>query len=277
MNEEYGESSTNDEEEEEEHTNPNENLSNDNYVSWNAPTQDKHDYGAISGKYEIEPEKLEIFKAIGEGYYSDVHMGLLSLPIGNIPVAVKTAKTKTGAMNAEESEDIRKRQRQILCDSGWADNFQSRREKDLITTSDLLWFALQIARAMEFLAAKNILHRDAAVRNVLLKLDFTAKVADFGLSRKLRENDDGYYIGKEGTAIPILYIAPESLKSGRFAITSEYWSFGVVVWELFTFAEKKPYSELDHYENNEQFYEFLVQHLSSGKRLSIPDNVPRQM
>uniref|UniRef100_A0A914W123 Protein kinase domain-containing protein n=1 Tax=Plectus sambesii TaxID=2011161 RepID=A0A914W123_9BILA len=173
-----------------------------------------------------------------------------------------------------ENEQIWKIQR----DSNWGDNYQSRREKGLITTSDLLWFALQIARAMQFLAAMNVIHRDIAVRNVLLKSDYTLKVADFGLSRKLKENDDAYYIGNKGTALPIRYIAPESLKAHRFAITSEYWSFGVVIWELFTFAEEQPYSvEFDNNENNVEFFEFLVEHLSSGHRLLIPDYVPKQM
>uniref|UniRef100_A0A914W6F3 Uncharacterized protein n=1 Tax=Plectus sambesii TaxID=2011161 RepID=A0A914W6F3_9BILA len=328
---------------------------NDNYVNCNAPTQNKLDYETISEKYEILPEKLKIIQALGEGHYGDVHMGMLSLPIGNIPVAVKTTKRKTGAINAEESEDIRKRQREALrdelsifayiqsssegghenvlkllgaittiradfsllteyceCgsmesflhaklkddhfvdelvieangseqiwkiqrDSKWADNYQSRREKGLITTSDLLWFALQIARGMEFLATIKILHRDTAVRNVLLKLDYTLKVADFGLSRKLRDGDEKYYVWNGGTALPVRYIALESLQYGRSAITSEYWSFGVAVWELFTFAEKEPYSELDHHGNNEPFHVFLVKHLSSGRRLSIPNIVPLQI
>ena len=122
------------------------------------------------------------------------------------------------------------------------------------------------------------MHRDIAVRNVLLKLDFTVKVSDFGLSRKLKESNAAYYVGKEGTALPIRYIAPESLTSGRFAITSEYWSFGVVVWELFTFAEQQPYSmEFGNNENNVLFYDFLREHLSSGRRLSVPNYVPQQM
>uniref|UniRef100_A0A914X042 Protein kinase domain-containing protein n=1 Tax=Plectus sambesii TaxID=2011161 RepID=A0A914X042_9BILA len=176
--------------------------------------------------------------------------------------------------DGNEKEQVWKSQR----DSNWGDNYQSRREKGLITTSDLLWFALQIARAMQFLAAMNVLHRDIAVRNVLLKLDYTLKVADFGLSRKLKENDEAYYIGDKGTVLPIRYIAPESLTSGRFAITSEYWSFGVVVWELFTFAEQQPYSmEFDNNENNGPFCDFLKEHLSSGCRLSIPNYVPQQM
>uniref|UniRef100_A0A914UKB2 Protein kinase domain-containing protein n=1 Tax=Plectus sambesii TaxID=2011161 RepID=A0A914UKB2_9BILA len=167
---------------------------------------------------------------------------------------------------------------EIQRDSNWGDNYQSRREKGLITTSDLLWFALQIARAMQFLAAMNVLHRDIAVRNVLLKLDYTLKVADFGLSRKLKENDEAYYILSKEAVLPIRYIAPESLTSGRFAITSEYWSFGVVVWELFTFAEQQPYSmEFDSNGNNVLFYDFLREHMSSGRRLSIPNYVPQQM
>uniref|UniRef100_A0A914URL9 Protein kinase domain-containing protein n=1 Tax=Plectus sambesii TaxID=2011161 RepID=A0A914URL9_9BILA len=358
MNREYSNDSAYNEEEEA-YINPNEKLpiSNHEYLNCDAFIQEVFDYKAIRAKYEIEPDALTIIKAIGKGYFSDVHVGMLSMPTQSIAVAVKTSQMKTGAMNAEESEDILRRQRQALkdelsifahlqsstagghenvlkllgaittvktsfcilteyceCgsldsflqakwkngafedelifdpkdnekvwknqrDSNWADSYQSRRDHGLVTTSDLMWFALQIARAMQFLAAMNVIHRDIAVRNVLLKSDFTLKVADFGLSRKLKENDDNsYYCGQKGTALPIRYIAPESLKSGRFSITSEYWSFGVVVWELFTFAEQQPYSvEFDKYENNLQFYDFLAQHLSSGHRLSLPDYVPQQI
>ena len=55
-------------------------------------------------------------QAIGKGHFSDVHMGILSLPTGKIPVAVKATKRKTGSINEEESEDIHKRQRQALRD-----------------------------------------------------------------------------------------------------------------------------------------------------------------
>uniref|UniRef100_A0A914WDP8 Protein kinase domain-containing protein n=1 Tax=Plectus sambesii TaxID=2011161 RepID=A0A914WDP8_9BILA len=358
MNGVYSEYSVEDDEKEEDNTNPNDVLlnRNDEYHEGDKLIKEGHDYKAIGEKFEIEPNKLINLKPIGKGYFSDVHMGMLSLPNKDIPVAVKTTQMKTGSMNAEESEDVLRRQRQALrdeldifahlqssavgghenvlkllgaittiktdfsllteyceCgsmdsflqakwkngdfvdelifeanenekvwkiqrDSDWGNDYQSRRENGLITTSDLLWFALQIARGMQFLVALNVLHRDIALRNVLLKSDFTLKVADFGLSRKLKESNDPYYVMKKDTAIPILYTAPESLKYGRFAITSEYWSFGVVVWELFTFAEEKPYSvELKQFEGNEKFCEFLVEYLSSGQRLSISNNVPEQM
>uniref|UniRef100_A0A914X923 Uncharacterized protein n=1 Tax=Plectus sambesii TaxID=2011161 RepID=A0A914X923_9BILA len=131
---------------------------------------------------------------------------------------------------------------------------------------------------MQFLAAMKVVHRDIALRNVLLKLDFTVKVADFGLARKLKKNNDAYHILKNETALPIRYIAPESLKSHRFAITSELWSFGVVIWELFTFAEEQPYSvEFENHKSNLQFFDFLIEHLSSGQRLSIPNICPQQI
>uniref|UniRef100_A0A914VAD9 Protein kinase domain-containing protein n=1 Tax=Plectus sambesii TaxID=2011161 RepID=A0A914VAD9_9BILA len=190
------------------------------------------------------------------------------------------AKWKNGDFEDElvfegnENEKVWKIQRV----SDWGKNYQSRRDKGLITTSDLLWFALQIARAMQFLASMNVIHRDIALRSILLKSDFTVKVAGFGLSRKLKECDDAYYTESKDAPLPIRQTAPESLKSGQFAITSEYWSFGVVIWELFTFAEKQPYSvELDDYEMNGKLYEILVEHLLSGQRLSIPNNVPQQM
>uniref|UniRef100_A0A914WN68 Protein kinase domain-containing protein n=1 Tax=Plectus sambesii TaxID=2011161 RepID=A0A914WN68_9BILA len=41
-------------------------------------------------------------------------------------------------------------------DPSWTEKYRSRRESGLITTSDLLWFALQIARAMQFLAEKKV-------------------------------------------------------------------------------------------------------------------------
>uniref|UniRef100_A0A914W6V5 Protein kinase domain-containing protein n=1 Tax=Plectus sambesii TaxID=2011161 RepID=A0A914W6V5_9BILA len=190
------------------------------------------------------------------------------------------AKWKNGDFEDELifEENGNKEVWKIQRDAEWGKNYQSRRENGLITTSDLMWFALQIARGMHFLASMNVIHRDAALRNVLLKSDYTLKVSGFVLSRKLRESDKAYGIRKEETALPIRLMAPETLRSGRFAITSEFWSFGVVIWELFTFAEKPPYCiEFDKCEHNVPFHEFLMEHLSSGHRLSIPNICPQQM
>ncbi len=117
-----------------------------------------------------------------------------------------------------------------------------------------------------------MLHRDAALRNVLLKEDFTVKIADFGLSR--RTGDDGTYeIKRVKLALPVRYIAPETLKSGRFNVQSELWAFGVVLWELFTFAKRKPYES--ECEEAEDLMEKILALIEGGHRLSIPKPAPK--
>lgn len=118
-----------------------------------------------------------------------------------------------------------------------------------------------------------VLHRDVALRNVLLKSDFTIRVADFGLSR--RAGEDGCYIQSRNICIPFRYIAPESLRSGRFSPQSESWSFGVVLWEVFTFAQHQPYAD-EEYSGLKSLNDIL-DFLDSGKRLHVPDCTPRNV
>ena len=123
-----------------------------------------------------------------------------------------------------------------------------------------------------------MIHRDVAVRNVLIKPDFTLKVADFGLSRKLKSGSGSYFVVQNATALPIAYTAPESLIHAQYSINSECWSFGVVIWELFTFAMKMPYlSELNIIDPNEEFFNSLIDYLTSGGRLELPSIIPSRM
>uniref|UniRef100_A0A914X8I8 Protein kinase domain-containing protein n=1 Tax=Plectus sambesii TaxID=2011161 RepID=A0A914X8I8_9BILA len=91
---------------------------------------------------------------------------------------------------------------------------------------------------MEFLSNQSVLHRDIALRNMLLASGYIVKVADFGLSRKI-END--LYQPSNTFALPIAYLAPEVIKDRQFSSKSESWAFGIVLWELFTLAEHLPY------------------------------------
>jgi serine/threonine protein kinase len=104
-----------------------------------------------------------------------------------------------------------------------------------------------------------------------MKADFTLRLADFGLSRRMDEN--GSYCQTDPVDIPFRYVAPEALKTGRFSIESEYWSYGVVLWELFTFAKKQPYAE----ECKESKWRSVQNFLEEGKRLQIPDTTPSAM
>ncbi len=58
------------------------------------------------------------------------------------------------------------------------------------------------------------------------------KVSDFGLSRAA---GGGNYYKKDGLdGIPIKWTAPEVLEYGKYSAKSDIWSYGIVLWELFS-------------------------------------------
>eukprot|EP00961_Rhodomonas_salina_P025883 349779-Rhodomonas_salina.1 len=101
----------------------------------------------------------------------------------------------------------------------------------------------QVCSGMFCIASANLIHRDLAVRNVVVShfdVDtrrVKVKVTDFGLSRI------GHYYNAEGSSMPIRWSSPEALMAKRFSEKSDVWSFGVVVWELLDVARHIPYWE----------------------------------
>lgn len=59
-----------------------------------------------------------------------------------------------------------------------------------LTTNDLLCWAFQVARGMDYLACRKVLHGDLAARNILLSDNNVVKICDFGLARSLYENEN---------------------------------------------------------------------------------------
>ena len=94
--------------------------------------------------------------------------------------------------------------------------------------------AIDCCQGMQYLASLHFVHRDLAARNVLLDSAMTSKIADFGLSRENAENKD-YYASKGG-ALPIRWTAPEALEHRKFSEKSDVWSFGILLYEIWTKA-----------------------------------------
>ena len=76
----------------------------------------------------------------------------------------------------------------------WSLNYTADADQEVncnsFTTRDLISWSLQIARGMDYLVSKKVLHGDLAARNVLLADDGVVKVADFGLARQLYNDYD---------------------------------------------------------------------------------------
>lgn len=145
----------------------------------------------------------------------------------------------------------------------WRSNYETDyidgRNPRPLTSRDLLAWAFQIARGMEYLANKKVLHGDLAARNVLLAEDNIVKICDFGLARSIYKNDE--YQKQENSPLPVKWLAIECMTDRIFSTQSDVWSFGIVLWELFTLA-KTPYPNVSPTS--------LVQWLTDGHRLPKP-------
>lgn len=117
---------------------------------------------------------------------------------------------------------------------------------------------------MHYLETQHFVHRDLAARNILLASTRQAKISDFGLSRALCANNN-YYQASNGGKWPLKWYAPESFNYGTFSHASDVWSFGVTLWEMYSFGQA-PYGDMKGVD--------VTQLIERGERLLKPDACP---
>ncbi|CAL1269766.1 unnamed protein product [Larinioides sclopetarius] len=136
---------------------------------------------------------------------------------------------------------------------------KDRMNNDEVSDKRLTNMALDIARGLSYLADKKFIHRDLACRNCLVNISRSVKIADFGMCRAMYDSD--YYRYNKKGMLPVRWMAPESLIDGLFTPPSDVWSYGVVLYEIITFASV-PYQGL----SNSQ----VLEHIKDFNTLPIP-------
>ncbi|KAK1406838.1 hypothetical protein QVD17_38446 [Tagetes erecta] len=106
-----------------------------------------------------------------------------------------------------------------------------------VTLPQLVQFAIDVSRGMEYLHKNSIIHRDLKAANLLMDSHNVVKVADFGVARFL--NQEGIMTAETGT---YRWMAPEVINHQPYDQKADVFSFAIVLWELVT--AKIPYDNM---------------------------------
>ncbi|XP_046771551.1 tyrosine-protein kinase Tec isoform X3 [Gallus gallus] len=233
-------------------------------------------------KWEINPSELTFMRELGSGLFGVVRLGKWR---AQYKVAIKAIRE--GAMYEEDFIEEAKvmmklthpklvqlygvctQQRPIyivteFMEHGCLLNYL-RQKRGVLSKDVLLTMCQDVCEGMEYLERNSFIHRDLAARNCLVNDLGVVKVSDFGMTRYVL---DDQYTSSSGAKFPVKWCPPEVFNYSRFSSKSDVWSFGVLMWEVFT-EGKMPFEKSSNYD--------VVTMVSQGHRLYRPKLACKQV
>ncbi|XP_078266688.1 tyrosine-protein kinase TXK [Rhinoraja longicauda] len=228
-------------------------------------------------KWEINTSDLTFMKELGSGQFGMVRLGKWR---ATHKVAIKTVFE--GSMSEEDFIEEAKvmmklshsnlvqlygvcTQQKPICivtefmENGCLLNYlrqrQGRLNKDV-----LLGICEDVCEGMAYLERNHFIHRDLAARNCLVSDKNVVKVSDFGMARYVLDDE---YTSSTGSKFPVKWSPPEVFHLSKFSSKSDVWSFGVLMWEVFT-EGRMPFENKSNAE--------VVEEISGGERLYRPSH-----
>lgn len=211
-------------------------------------------------KWEINPSELTFMKELGSGQYGVVRLGKWR---AQHKVAIKAIRE--GAMSEEDFIEEAKvmmglshpklvqlygvctQQRPIylvteFMELGCLLNYV-RQRRGSFSPQNLLSICHDISQGMQYLEEQHYIHRDLAARNCLVNDSHVVKVSDFGMARYVK---DDQYVSSSGAKFPVKWSPPEVFNFCKYSSKSDVWSFGVLMWEVFTEGKMPFEKNLNH-------------------------------
>uniref|UniRef100_A0A8P4KBR9 Tyrosine-protein kinase n=1 Tax=Dicentrarchus labrax TaxID=13489 RepID=A0A8P4KBR9_DICLA len=226
-------------------------------------------------KWEINPSDLTFMKELGSGQFGLVRLGKWR---AQHKVAIKAIRE--GAMYEEDFIEEAKVMMKLshpklvqlygVCsqhkpiyivtefmEHGCMLNFL-RQRRGSFSLGSLLSICLDVCEGMEHLEANGFIHRDLAARNCLVNDSLVVKVSDFGMARYVL---DDQYTSSSGAKFPVKWSPPEVFNFCKYSSKSDVWSYGVLMWEVFT-EGRMPFEQNQNHE--------VVTLVTKGHRLYRP-------
>jgi len=243
------------------------------------------DYQTLLNSLWIDESAVKLGKEIGIGEFGAVYRGLYK----NSDVAVKKIKDRTTVdefikeafvMSTLSHPNLVKLIGVVKHQLPNSDKFEislvtefmpkgslldylTSRGRSVLTPKELLQFVIHICDAMSYLEEKGIVHRDLAASNVLISKDDVAKVSDFGLAKKIMDDNN-----RGSCRIRIKWTAPEAIKDKLYSNKSDMWSFGILLWEIFSYG-RVPYPKTPINE--------VLSQIEQGYQMEKPDGCPDEI